>query len=147
MNFYLLEKKLVFPYNQGMISDKLSIEFHCHTQYSPDSLSSVKDLLAVCDARGIDRIVITDHNTIQGALAAKEIDPVRVIVGEEIKTTGGELLAAFVQEEIPKGLSPMETIHRLKAQKAFISVSHPFDILRSGHLNADTRERARQHPL
>ena len=47
-------------------------------------------------------------------------------------TTRGEILAAFVQEEIPKGLSPAETIQRLKDQGAFISVSHPFDAWREG---------------
>ena len=48
-------------------------------------------------------------------------------------TTRGEILAAFVQEEIPAGLTPGETIQRLKDQEAFISVSHPFDHTRSGH--------------
>ena len=54
-----------------------------------------------------------------------------VIVGEEIMTTEGELLAAFVSEEIPGGLEPMDAISRLKEQGAFISVSHPFDRFRS----------------
>jgi predicted metal-dependent phosphoesterase TrpH len=35
-------------------------------------------------------------------------------------------------EEIPAGLSPQETIRRLREQGAFISVSHPFDRLRKG---------------
>ena len=35
-------------------------------------------------------------------------------------------------EEIPHGLSPAETIRRLKDQGAFVSVSHPFDRWRSG---------------
>lgn len=48
-------------------------------------------------------------------------------------TTRGEILAAYVREEIPKGLTPQETIKRLKDQGAFISVSHPFDRWRSGH--------------
>ncbi len=47
-------------------------------------------------------------------------------------TTRGEILAAFVSEEIPKGLTPQETIRRLKDQGAFISVSHPFDSMRKG---------------
>jgi hypothetical protein len=42
-------------------------------------------------------------------------------------TTRGELLAAFMTEEIPHSLSPMETIRRLREQGAFISVSHPMD--------------------
>lgn len=78
-------------------------------------------------------MVITDHNTIAGALKAKTLDPERVIVGEEIATTKGELLAAFVKEEIPRGLTPKETIKRLREQGAFISVSHPFDTLRGKH--------------
>ena len=47
-------------------------------------------------------------------------------------TTKGEILAAFVTEEIPRGLSPQETIKRLRDQGAFISVSHPFDSWRNG---------------
>jgi len=38
-----------------------------------------------------------------------------------------------VREEVPAGLTPEETIKRLKAQGAFMSVSHPFDELREGH--------------
>ena len=93
----------------------------------------VENLLETCQKKGVDRIVITDHNTTRGAFQAQKIDPQRVIIGEEILTQKGELLAAFMQGEIPAGLSPLETIARLREQGAFISVSHPFDRLRSGH--------------
>jgi hypothetical protein len=109
------------------------VEFHCHTIYSKDSLLKPERLLALAVEKGIDRLVVTDHNTIAGAKRARELDPQRVIVGEEIMTTQGELLAAFVQEEIPPGLPPHEAIARLRQQSAFISVSHPFDALRNGH--------------
>jgi len=115
----------------GKSTPTLKLEFHCHTRFSKDSLNDLHYLLNMCNRRRIDRLVITDHNTIQGALLAKELDPERVIVGEEIMTTRGEILAAFVSEEVPPGLSPGETIRRLKAQGAFISVSHPFDRWRS----------------
>lgn len=111
----------------------LNVEFHCHTRYSKDSLTSLETLLAACRRKNIDRVVITDHNTIEGALLAHQIAPERVIVGEEIMTRAGELLAAFVSEEVPRGLPPQEAIDRLRDQGAFISVSHPFDVLRSGH--------------
>lgn len=110
----------------------LSVEFHCHTVFSPDSLTSPRRLVEACRRKGIDRVVVTDHNTIAGALAAQKLDPERVIVGEEIMTTRGELLAAFVREQVPPNLSPQETLRRLKDQDAFISVSHPFDRLRNG---------------
>jgi predicted metal-dependent phosphoesterase TrpH len=110
----------------------LRVEFHCHTVYSKDSLTSPRVLLETCRRKGVDRVVVTDHNTIAGARAAQLMEPDRVIIGEEIMTTAGELLAAFVSEEIPSGLSPRETIGRLRQQQAFISVSHPFDASRKG---------------
>ena len=115
----------------------LKVEFHCHTVYSKDSLTHPIDLVKTCRRKGIDRVVVTDHNSIAGARAAQAVDPELVIVGEEIMTTRGEILAAFVSEEIPKGLTPQETIRRLKGQGAFISVSHPFDRWRSGHWQED----------
>ena len=81
---------------------------------------------------GLDKVVITDHNSIQGAQLAKKMAPWLFIVGEEIQTTAGELLAVFVKEEVPKGLQPMEAVHALREQGAFISISHPFDPYRSG---------------
>lgn len=111
----------------------LKIEFHCHTIYSKDSLTSPEKLLATCRRKGIAKVVVTDHNSIQGALKARALDPQRVIVGEEVMTRQGELLAAFVQEEVPSGLDAQEAIALLREQGAFISVSHPFDVLRGGH--------------
>lgn len=111
---------------------KWKIELHCHTAASPDSLVKVKDLIKVARKRGLDRLAITDHNTIRGALYAKTLDPELIIIGEEILTSRGELLAFFVKEEVPRGLEPLEAIKRLRDQNAFISVSHPFDRLRHG---------------
>ncbi len=105
----------------------LRVDFHSHTSYSKDSLTSPERFVAVARRKGLDHVVITDHNSIAGALAAQALDPDLVIVGEEIKTTCGEILAAYVTEEIPRGLTPQETISRLREQGAFISVSHPFD--------------------
>ncbi|HUE97810.1 MAG TPA: PHP domain-containing protein [Anaerolineales bacterium] len=109
-----------------------NVEFHCHTIFSKDSLTRPRDLVDTCRRKGVDRVVVTDHNTVAGARAAQALDPELVIVGEEIMTTRGEILAAFVSEEIPKGLTPQETLRRLKDQGAFISVSHPFDRWRNG---------------
>jgi predicted metal-dependent phosphoesterase TrpH len=110
----------------------IKLEFHCHTHASKDSATRPADLVSTARRKGIDRVVITDHNSIVGARAAQAIAPDLIIIGEEIMTTKGEILAAFVQEEIPKGLTPQETIKRLKDQGAFISVSHPFDEMRKG---------------
>ncbi len=110
----------------------LTLDFHCHTFASEDSLAQPADVIRAARRKGLERLVVTDHNTIAGALAAQRLDPQLIIVGEEILTTQGELLAAFVQEEIPAGLSPREAIRLLREQGAFVSVSHPFDELRKG---------------
>jgi predicted metal-dependent phosphoesterase TrpH len=110
----------------------LKLEFHCHTNASKDSLTRPEDLVKAARKKGLDRLVITDHNSIAGAVAAQRLDPELVIVGEEIMTTRGEILAAYVTEEIPAGLTPLETIRILREQGAFISVSHPFDAWRKG---------------
>ena len=108
------------------------VELHCHTHASGDSLADPRRLLTVAKEKGIDRLAITDHNTTTGAEEAAALDPERVIMGEEIMTTEGELLAYFLRERVPPGLSPEETISRLRAQGAVIAVSHPFDYSRKG---------------
>ena len=110
----------------------ISVEFHCHTHASKDSLTRPVDLVSAARRKGIGRVIVTDHNSIIGAREARAIDPELIIIGEEIMTTKGEILAAYVQELIPANLSPKETIDILKEQGAFISVSHPFDEMRKG---------------
>lgn len=105
----------------------IKIDLHMHTCVSKDSAIHPADVVRIAKARGLDRICITDHNSIDGALAAKKIDPEFVIVGEEILTEHGEILAFFVSEWVPPRLSHQETLDRLEAQEAVISVSHPFD--------------------
>jgi len=111
----------------------IRVELHCHTDASGDSLLSISTLLKTCERKKIDKIAITDHNTIRNALLAYQLAPNRVIIGEEILTRQGELLAFFVTQEIPAGLDAMEAILELRKQGAFISVSHPFDHYRKGY--------------
>ena len=121
------------------------VETHSHTLWSGDSLTSPEAILRICRRRNIDRIAITDHNTAEGALALKRLAPDLVIVGEEIMTTEGELLAWFVRETVPPGHAPMETIRRLRDQGAVSSVSHPFDRLRRGAWREEQLERIVAH--
>lgn len=109
-----------------------NVELHSHTLWSKDCVVKFEKIIEICAARGIDRIAITDHNTADGALALQKLAPDLIIVGEEIMTNKGEILGYFMQESIPAGLTPQETIKRLRDQGAVISVSHPFDRLRKG---------------
>jgi predicted metal-dependent phosphoesterase TrpH len=110
------------------------VDLHVHTCYSPDSLTTLPRLIKGCRRVGLDMIAITDHNTIEGALAAREMAPELIIVGQEIDTTQGELIGYFLEEQVPEGLSPQEAIVRLKDQGAIVGVSHPFESVRSSAL-------------
>jgi len=103
------------------------VELHLHTCYSLDSLLPLETMIERAREFGIDRVAVTDHNEIEGALAAQKLAPDLIIVGEEIQTTVGEILGYFMTEKIPEGLPPEEVLRRLKDQGAVISVAHPFD--------------------
>ncbi len=110
----------------------LRIDLHLHTHYSPDSITSPQRLVAACQRKGITCIAVTDHNTIRGAVAVKEAAPFQVIVGEEIRSTEGEIIGLFLNEEVPPGLSAQETIERIRAQSGLVSLPHPLDRFRGG---------------
>ena len=106
------------------------VDLHTHTIYSKDCLTQTAKLVEQAQRVGLQKIAVTEHNRLDGALVAKAMAPDLIIVGEEIKTTHGEIIAYFVKEEVPRGLSPQETIARLRTQGAVISIPHPLDSVR-----------------
>lgn len=118
----------------------LKVELHVHTNYSPDSSTSLKKLIKRCERLGINCLAITDHNTIKGALVAREIAPFPIIVGEEVKSSEGEITGLFLKEEIPPGLSALATARRIKDQGGLVSIPHPFDRMRRSVITASALE-------
>jgi predicted metal-dependent phosphoesterase TrpH len=110
--------------------DLLICDLHIHTAYSRDCLTSPDLFLETCRRKGLDRAAVTDHGTIAGALRLKEMAPERIIIGQEVYTTHGELIAYFLTEQIPRGLSPVEAIDAVRAQGGIVGASHPLDRLR-----------------
>jgi len=102
-------------------------DLHGHTFYSPDAVTAPQDYVAACLRRGINCVAITDHNTIRGALAVQKLAPFTVIIGEEVRTREGEVIGLFLVEEVPGGLSPEETVRRIKEQGGLVVIPHPFD--------------------
>lgn len=127
-------------YNICYMKTKIRVDFHVHSIASKDSLSKGEDLISRAKQLGMGKLILTDHNTISGALELQRAYPDFVIVGEEILTTRGEILAVFVKEELPKGLEPLEAFKRLRVQDAFISLSHPYAYLRHGWTEAEMEE-------
>jgi predicted metal-dependent phosphoesterase TrpH len=105
-------------------------DMHLHTLYS-DGTVSVQSLLDHVEAEtDLDVIAITDHERIDGALRAREIHAAGrysfdFVVGEEITTRRGHVLALFITERIP-ALRPLaETIERIHDQDGIAIAAHP----------------------
>lgn len=124
-----------------MTKNLILAEFHSHSNYSFDSLSTIDDMIATCRAKGIGKLAITDHGRMVGSLKAQQIAPDLVVVSEEILTNEGELLAYFITKEIPDGLPALEVVRMLQDQGAFISVAHPFDTWRGSSWQPGTLEK------
>jgi predicted metal-dependent phosphoesterase TrpH len=114
------------------VSNSLKADLHVHTRYSEDSISPPEKIVEHCLKVGIDCLAITDHNEISGAFEIKRIAPFKVILGEEILTSQGEIIGYFLTEKIPPHLSPEETVARIKAQGGLACIPHPYDRFRSG---------------
>ena len=98
----------------------------------PESVSDPSDVVMRAKQSGMDVVCITDHNSIRGAevasQTAKLIDGIEVVKGEEITTSDGEMLALFIEEEIPANLSAEETVDRIREQGGLVIAPHPFSL-------------------
>jgi predicted metal-dependent phosphoesterase TrpH len=112
------------------------VDLHCHTRASFDCLSAPKAVVKAAAERGLTHLAITDHDRIDGALEARVLAPagLTIIVGEEVKTRGGDLICLFLQEAIPPGLPAAEAIAAARAQGGLVGIPHPFDRLRGSLL-------------
>jgi hypothetical protein len=104
-------------------------DLHIHSNHS-DGLAKIPEIMEhVASNTDLKVIAITDHNTIEGALFAKELEAlygVEVIVGEEVSSRDGHVIGLFLTEEIPPGLTPAETVARIRAQGGIAIIPHPF---------------------
>ena len=104
----------------------IKADLHIHTCYSIDCLTPLEKIVERCLKLGINCIAVADHNTIAGALKLREIAPFKVIVAEEVLTPVGEIMGMFLSEEVAQGLSPQETISRIRSQGGLVAIPHPF---------------------
>ncbi len=112
-------------------------DLHTHTHFSRDGCMSPEVLVERCQRAGIDCVAVSDHNGIEGALEVRRIAPFKVIVAEEVKTTEGEIIGFFLEENVRKGLTPEATVRAIHDQGGLVCVPHPFDRLRRSPLREE----------
>jgi len=105
------------------------LDLHCHTAASFDSLSNPKSVVRAAAERGLTHLAITDHDRIEGALRARDAAPagLMVIIGEEIRTADGDLIALFLERAVAPHRPARETIEEVRAQGGLVGIPHPFD--------------------
>ncbi len=128
----------------------MKIDLHCHSEASFDCVVRLPELLVRCRERGIGVQALTDHNEIWGAQKLQALadearaeypDTPQIIVGEEVSTREGEIIGLFLNEVIPRDLSPEETVARIKAQGGLVLLPHGFDPLKKKRLKPEALAR------
>lgn len=109
----------------------MKIDLHCHSYYS-DGVSSPSKIVESAFKKGLDGIAITDHKTARGgpeAIKAARKFGILLVLGEEVETRQGDVLALFLKEEIKiKNRELVEVAREIKKQEGIVVIPHPFHI-------------------
>ncbi|MEX1045295.1 MAG: PHP domain-containing protein [Chthoniobacterales bacterium] len=121
----------------------LRIDFHVHSFFSMDGISSPEDLIASARAAGLNGFAVTDHNTceavdymIEKGLMRPDGQPVDgflVIPGMEVTTSDGHLLC--LGSKLPptlRGRPAAEVCAAAHAAGCLCVAPHPYDLFRAG---------------
>ena len=98
--------------------------FHIHTKYSFDAHIPPSEMVKYIQSIGLDFAAITDHETIKGALEAKNTTNFPIIVGAEYYTEKGDIIGLFLEKEVTSKKSD-EVIRQIKAQGGIVVLPHP----------------------
>lgn len=115
-----------------IVHKRCSVDLHTHSIISHDGGITAEQYETALNSGVLDCVAITDHNDIGFAKVMQQKLGDKIIVGEEITTTVGEVIGLFLHDTIPGGLSLEETIASIKHQKGLVYIPHPFEIFRKG---------------
>ncbi|MFC4426390.1 PHP-associated domain-containing protein [Deinococcus navajonensis] len=126
----------------------MRVDLHCHTEVSHDCRTALRDIPGWMLRTNTRVIAVTDHDEQRGGPALQAIiramgldDRLSVVPGEEVTTAEGELIGLFLQERIPPGLTPEQTVREIKAQGGLVMLQHGFDPLKRYRLRPEATAR------
>ncbi len=108
-------------------------DLQVHTEES-DGMDDALTILNAARRRGVDIVAITDHDQTRGAHMAREAAAranhlVEVIVGSEVTSRNGHILALWIDEPIPLFRSAAATIEAIWRQGGIAIVAHPAAVM------------------
>ncbi|HLH61432.1 MAG TPA: PHP-associated domain-containing protein [Ktedonobacteraceae bacterium] len=129
----MLRRRRQMTQQQAHSTGKLGrADLHMHSTYS-DGMGTVEQILDYVEHQtSLDVIALTDHDVIEGALRARDLWAqgryrFDFIVGEEISTREGHMLALFIEKRIPPRLSIERSIELVHEQGGLAIVAHPLN--------------------
>lgn len=119
---------------RGFRMEKLKnkkIIFHIHTKHSYDSNLNPKKIVDYLLKNGVDCAIITDHESIKGAVEAKMYakekygEKIQIIIGEEVKTDIGDIIGFPLKKKIiSRKISSV--LKEIKNQNGYTVLPHPY---------------------
>lgn len=109
------------------------VDLHTHSVASPDGALNLNHYKKMLEKGKLDCVAVTDHNTVERALKIqKELGADKIIVGEEINTSEGEIIGLYLTKTVPPKLTAAQTIQQIHDQKGLVYIPHPFETVRKG---------------
>ena len=115
-----------------MVEKMGKADLHVHTSYS-DGMADARELLDYVEERtDLDVLAVTDHDDVRGALKARDIWArgryrFELVVGAELTTIEGHLLALFVEEPLPNLCRVEKALEAINRQGGLAVAPHPMN--------------------
>ncbi len=103
-------------------------DLHIHTTLS-DGAATPAQVAGVLARGDLDVAAVTDHDSVEGALRVRELLRGRgpeIVVGAEISSADGHLLALFIERDVPEGRGAAETVELIHEQGGLAIAAHPY---------------------
>jgi len=136
------------------MSSDILFDIHVHSDISPCSSLSLERLQDKAQAKGLDGVCITDHNSMaarQWIGDGRQPNGLLIIIGQEYTTRQGDFLLFGPYESLPAGLSAEQLLQHVRSTGGAAIAAHPFrsdrpvapEILRSGLCRLMERDNGR----
>jgi hypothetical protein len=108
------------------------VDLHTHSEASPDGAITAEQYAEILASETLDYIAITDHDRIDFALGIQQALGDKIIVGQEITTTEGEIIGLYLKKPVNPHTTAKVAAEAIRAQGGIVYVPHPFETTRKG---------------